>query len=359
MKPMELSETDWTVIPAFPISENAREEALIRQDSLTKPPGSLGQLEVCAVQLAALQDTDSPAAKPAYITIFAADHGVAAEGVSAFPVEVTGEMVRNFSRGGAAISVMAQYLDAHLEVISLGLVNDPGELDKVARLNLGPGTANLVSQPAMTDAQLADSLHAGQRVAEKVVQTQSQLFIGGEMGIANTTSASALACALLGLSPEDLAGPGTGLDKAGVKRKSNVIKQALKYHGPALREAEPLTVLKSLGGFEIAGLVGAYIGCAQKGKAVLVDGFIASVAALVAVRINPSIEPWLFHSHCSAEPGHKHVLAALKAKPLLELGMRLGEGSGAAVAVLLLEAACQLHNNMATFAESRVSEALD
>ena len=352
---MEPSETDWTATPASPVSANARQAALIRQNNLTKPPGSLGQLEVCAVQLAALQDTDAPTTKPAYISIFAADHGVAAEGVSAFPAEVTGEMVRNFSRGGAAISVMAEHLDAQLEVISLGLVNDPGELDRVVRLDLGPGTANFLNEPAMTEFQLASSLDAGRHVAEKVVQTQSQLFIGGEMGIGNTTSASALACAFLALPPEQLTGSGTGLDKAGVEHKLHVIEQALNRHSSVLQQGPPLAVLRHLGGFEIAGLVGAYIGCAQMGKPVLVDGFIASVAALAAVRINPSINPWLFYSHCSAEPGHQHVLAALNSTPLLNLGMRLGEGSGAAVAVLVLEAACQLHNNMATFSEAKVS----
>jgi nicotinate-nucleotide--dimethylbenzimidazole phosphoribosyltransferase len=352
---MEPSETDWTATRASPVSANARQAALIRQNNLTKPPGSLGQLEVCAVQLAALQDTDVPTTKPAYIGIFAADHGVAAEGVSAFPAEVTGEMVRNFSRGGAAISVMAEHLDAQLEVISLGLVNDPGELDRVVRLDLGPGTANLLNEPAMTECQLASSLDAGRHVAEKVVQTQSQLFIGGEMGIGNTTSASALACVFLALPPEQLTGSGTGLDKAGVEHKLHVIEQALNRHSSVLQQGPPLAVLRHLGGFEIAGLVGAYIGCAQMGKPVLVDGFIASVAALAAVRINPSINPWLFYSHCSAEPGHQHVLAALNSTPLLNLGMRLGEGSGAAVAVLVLEAACQLHNNMATFSEAKVS----
>ena len=356
---MEPSETDWTATPASPVSANARQAALIRQNNLTKPPGSLGQLEVCAVQLAGLQDTDLPTTKPAYIGIFAADHGVAAEGVSAFPAEVTGEMVRNFSRGGAAISVMAEHLDAQLEVISLGLVNDPGELDRVVRLDLGPGTANLLNEPAMTKCQLASSLDAGRNVAEKVVQTQSQLFIGGEMGIGNTTSASALACAFLALPPEQLTGSGTGLDKAGVEHKLHVIEQALNRHSSVLQQGPPLAVLRHLGGFEIAGLVGAYIGCAQMGKPVLVDGFIASVAALAAVRINPSINPWLFYSHCSAEPGHQHVLAALNSTPLLNLGMRLGEGSGAAVAVLVLEAACQLHNNMATFSEAGVSGGSD
>jgi len=356
---MEQSENDWIVAPAMPVSERAREAALARQNSLTKPPGSLGRLEACAVHLATLQNTGVPQTKPAYIGVFAADHGVAAEGVSAFPVAVTGEMVRNFARGGAAISIMARHLGAELEVINLGLVNDPGELDKVSRLDLGPGTANFVSQPAMNASQLTESLDAGQRAAGKVVETESELFIGGEMGIGNTTSASALACALLGLPPEDLVGPGTGLDSGGVKHKSDVIRQALKHHEAVIRTAQPLMILRHLGGFEIAGLVGAYVGCAQRGKAVLVDGFIASVAALVAVKANPSIAPWLFYSHCSAEPGHKHVLAALKADPLLDLGMRLGEGSGAAVAVLVLEAACQLHSNMATFAEAGVSEASD
>ena len=206
----------------------------------------------------------------------------------------------------------------------------------------------------MSAEQCAAALQAGRDAALRAKQQGAQIFIGGEMGIANTTSASAIACALLSAAPESLAGPGTGLDSAGVTHKAQVIARALGLHRATADQ--PLEVLRRLGGFEIAGLAGAYIAAAQNGLPVLVDGFISSVAALVAVRINPAVHTWLLFAHTSAEPGHQRVLAALEAQPLLQLGMRLGEGSGAAVAVPLLQLACALHRGMATFAEAGVSE---
>lgn len=351
---------DWLARPCAALNETARSAALARQGQLTKPPGSLGRLEDVAVQLAAWQGLEQPAMERVHIAIFAADHGVAEEGVSLFPQAVTAEMVRNFARGGAAISVLARQLNATLEVINLGTVSVVEPLDGVRDERIAPGTTNFARQPAMSAAQCADALQAGRDAALRAKQQGAQLFIGGEMGIANTTSASAIACALLSAAPESLAGPGTGLDSAGVTHKAAVIKRALELHGlppsPASGGEGALEVLRRVGGFEIAGLAGAYIGAAQNGLPVLVDGFISSVAALVAMRINPAVRAWLLFAHTSAEPGHQRVLAALEAQPLLQLGMRLGEGSGAAVAVPLLRLACALHCGMATFAEAGVSE---
>ena len=346
---------DWLNVPAAAPNETRRREAEARQQILTKPPGALGRLEALAIQLAALQDTARPSVERVHITVFAGDHGVAAEGVSAFPQAVTGEMVRNFARGGAAISVLARALNATLEVINLGTVNNPGPLEGVKDYRLGPGTANFTVEPAMSEHQLACALAAGRHAAERARLASTQLFIGGEMGIANTTAATALACALLGLVPDRLVGPGTGLDAAGVARKSKVIQRALDLHNAHL--GSPIAALCRVGGFEIAALAGAYIACAQMGIPVLVDGFISSSAALAAVRLRPGAENWLLFSHASAEPGHRLILEALDAQPLLNLGMRLGEGSGAATAVPILRMACALHNEMATFAEAAVSEA--
>jgi nicotinate-nucleotide--dimethylbenzimidazole phosphoribosyltransferase len=289
-----------------------------------------------------------------YISVFAGDHGVAEENVSLFPQAVTAEMVKNFARGGAAINVLAKQLGATLEVVNLGTAFDTGELPGVLQYNLGKGTANFTQADAMTGSQLAAALQAGNDSAARAAKSGATLFIGGEMGIANTTAAAALACALLNLKPQQLAGPGTGLDQAGVQHKAVVVARALALHVAHLNE--PIEVLRRLGGFEIAALTGAFIACAQRGIPVLVDGYITTAAALLAVRIQPSVAGWLMYAHRSAEPGHILMLEALQAEPLLNLGMRLGEGSGAAMAVPLLQLACVLHNDMATFAEAGVSE---
>ncbi len=347
---------DWLDLPPAPLDENARRAAERRQSILTKPPGALGALEQAAIRLATVQGRAQPRVERVHISVFAGDHGIAAEGVSAFPQAVTGEMVRNFARGGAAISVLARELGAVLEVVNLGTVNHPGPLDGVLDCRLGPGTANFAVEPAMSEKQVAEALHIGRDAAGRAAAAEADLFIGGEMGIANTTAAAALACAFLGLAPRELAGPGTGLDSHGIARKAAVIERALAVHQPHMHSA--LEVLRRVGGFEIAALAGAYAACAQMGKPVLVDGFISSAAALAAERIRPGARAWFLFAHASAEPGHAHLLAALDARPLLDLGMRLGEGSGAAVAVPLLQLACALHNGMATFEQAGVSEKL-
>lgn len=348
-----MTNSEWLKVPSAPLDAAAHAAAEARQGVLTKPPGALGRLETIAIRLAAMQGKERPSLERVRIVVFAADHGIAAEGVSAFPQAVTAEMVRNFAHGGAAISVAAREIQAELEVINLGTVVDPGPLPGVSDQTLGPGTANFAQQAAMTERQLAQAMNIGRQSAERAVTKGMDLFIGGEMGIGNTSAATALACALTDVSVEDLAGPGTGLDTAGVSHKVTVIKAALALHQSHIDS--PVTALRYFGGFEIAALTGAFIACAQMGVPVLVDGFIASAAALVATQQCAGVSDWLFYAHASAEPGHKHIVQALQAEPLLDMGMRLGEGSGAAVAVPLLRMACALHNDMATFAEAEVS----
>ena len=326
-------------------------QARARQAQLTKPAGSLGQLETLAVQLAALQGREAPSADRVAITVFAADHGVAARGVSAFPQAVTQQMIGNFASGGAAISVLARTLDARLEVIDVGSCNAAAVPAGVVDARIAAGTADLSRGPAMSRVQLAQALDAGRAAVERAGQVD--LFIAGDMGIANTTAATALACVLLGAAPRELVGPGTGLDAAGVSRKADLIAEALASHAGYLHDPE--VVLARLGGFEIAAIAGSYVACAQAGVPALVDGFIASSAALAATHLNSAVRPWLIFAHRSAEPGHARMLAAMNAAPLIDLGLRLGEASGAAVAVPLLRLACALHNGMATFASAGVA----
>lgn len=343
---------EWMFQPCRQPHAGVASQALARQGQLTKPPGSLGRLEDVAVALAAMQGKLRPQVQRVWISIFAADHGVAAEGVSAFPQAVTGEMLRNFARGGAAIGVLARELGAMLEVVHLGTVNDPGPVPGVRRAVIDAQTANFTREPAMNPHALTEALRAGRESVRAAQHDDADLFIAGEMGIGNTTSASALACALLNESVDSLTGAGTGIDEAGMVRKREVIACALSLHAQA---GDPLERLRRLGGFEIAAMVGAYIAAAQMGMPVLVDGFISSVAALAATQIQPQVRPWLLFAHRSHERGHARVLQAMQANALLDLDMRLGEGSGAAVAVPLLRMACALHNGMATFDEAGVS----
>lgn len=346
---------DWLFRPIPAPSSEARQAAIARQEQLTKPPGSLGRLETLAVTLAGLQGRERPQAGRVWISVFAADHGVAAAGVSAFPQAVTLEMVRNFSRGGAAINVLARGLGADLEVVDVGVLSDPGELPGLVSVRVAAGTASFVDQPAMTAEQMAQALDAGAAAAERAHQAGAQIFVGGEMGIGNTTAASAMACALLARPAADLVGPGTGLRLDAMLRKQALLERALEHHAEHLQSAGE--ILRRLGGFEIAALAGAFVRAAQLGMVVLVDGFIATAAALAATELNPGCGERLLLAHASAEPGHRWLVEALGQAPLLNLGMRLGEGSGAALAVHVLRQACALHNEMATFAEAGVSTA--
>ena len=346
--------TPWWLNPCKPVDRDMQAAAAERQQQLTKPAGSLGQLEALAAQLAGLQGRLKPRVDQVWIGIFAGDHGVVAEGVSAYPQAVTGQMLHNFVSGGAAISVLARQLGAQLDVVDLGTVTPMLDLPGVRHLQLGAGTANFATGPAMSDAQGLKALHAGRESILRAQAAGSEVFVGGEMGIGNTASASAVASALLDCPASLLTGPGTGLDAAGVSHKARVIDRALALHAGHLDD--PLQTLFRLGGFEIAALVGAYVACAQEGIVAVVDGFICTVAAMVAVRLNPLCRDWLIFSHRGAEQGHRHVLESLQAEPLLDLGLRLGEGSGAALVVPLMRLACDLHGQMATFAEAAVAD---
>ena len=325
------------------------EKAQEQQNQLTKPAGSLGYLENIVMRLASMQACQKPSLDKAQISIFAADHGIANEGVSAFPQTVTNTMVANFASGGAAISVLAKAHNATLEIINVGVVDCVS--DGILHQPIADGTANFSQQAAMTVNQLEQALEIGRQAIDRL--TNTDVFIGGEMGIANTTSASALACAILKSPIEQLVGAGTGANQQGIIKKQRLIEQALELHKEHLNS--PLKILQYLGGFEIAALVGAYIRCGQLGIPVIIDGFISTVAALIAVRIHSSLNDWFFYGHQSEELGHKHVLKALDARPILNLAMRLGEGSGAAMALPILRASCELHNNMASFNEAGIS----
>ncbi|MDD2892928.1 MAG: nicotinate-nucleotide--dimethylbenzimidazole phosphoribosyltransferase [Halothiobacillaceae bacterium] len=336
------------------LNTTTQHAALARQAVLTKPAGSLARLEDIAVRLASMQGTEQPRINAPWISIFAADHGVVAENISAFPQAVTGQMILNFAHGGAAISVLAKEIGATLEVVDVGSLLPECELPGVIWNKIAQGSANIAREPAMSEAQLDAALNAGQRAVQRALSAQADLFIGGEMGIGNTTSSSAMACALTQYRPTKLTGPGTGLDSAGIQHKIAVIEQALALHRSAL--SSPRQILRHLGGFEIAALTGAYLACASHGLPAVIDGIISSVAALCAERLMPGASAWWFYGHQSPEPAHAVILAALNAQPLLNLGLRLGEGSGAATAVPLLKLACALHNGMNTFAEAGVAE---
>lgn len=347
-----MTHPDWIYLDCPSPSEAHRATAAARQAELTKPPGSLGRLEDVALALAGLQATEMPTAKDATIILFAGDHGVTAQGVSAFPSAVTVEMLRNFARGGAAICVLADTLAAPLTVVDVGTLAEdpvPGVVTDKHRC----GTEDFTLMSAMTEDDLNFAFAAGRRAIENR-KSAGDLVLFGEMGIGNTTSAAAIASALLGCSPTDVVGAGTGVDQAGLDKKCAVIDAALERHG--VKPEEPAKILQTVGGLEIVALVGGIVAAAQARVPILIDGFIVSVAALAAVHLNPTVRPWLLFSHRSHEQGHGLVLDALDAHPLLDLNLRLGEGSGAAIALPLIRSACALHNDMATFAEAAVSD---
>ena len=345
----------WYSKPCPIISSSAQQAAKSRQANLTKPIGSLGELETIAEQFAAWQNTSNPTLEQVMIRVFAGDHGICKQNVSAFPQEVTAQMVMNFLHGGAAISVLSDAANANFAVVTMGLSNPLPHIssNKLIQHDIAKGTADFSQSPAMTPEQMQQALTAGQNVIQSQVKNTKpiQLFIGGEMGIGNTTSASAIYAALLDISPATTSGPGTGINEAGVLHKANVIEKALALHQPTSAEE----TLQTLGGFEIAALVGAYISAAQQGIPSLIDGFICTAAALIATQLNHSCRDWFIFAHQSAEPAHHHALKTLNAKPLLNIGMRLGEGSGSAVALPLIQTALLLHNKMATFEEASVT----
>jgi nicotinate-nucleotide--dimethylbenzimidazole phosphoribosyltransferase len=315
-----------------------------RWNNLTKPPGSLGQLEELVLRYALVHGDAMPPLPRKSMYIFCGDHGVTAEGVSPFPSEITRLMVRNFLKGGAAINVLCRQYGIETTIVDCG-VNaepEPGVVDrKIAR-----GTCNFAAGPAMSRAQAEQAIRNGVDLARDAA-AQCDLAGVGEMGIGNTTSASALACVFCGIEPVAACGRGAGLDDAGVARKAAVVARALARNSPTA--ADPVGALAAVGGFEIATMAGFYIGAAESRLPVMVDGFITSAAALAALAIAPSTRDALFFAHCSAESAHRRVLDHIGARPLFDLDMRLGEGSAAAIAIGVLETAIRLYREMATF----------
>jgi len=335
--------------PDLGIMEKARE----RQGILTKPLGSLGRLEELAIKLCGIAGRFHPKVKFKRVVVFAGDHGVVSEGVSAYPKEVTAQMVYNFLAGGAAINSIALAVGSQLEVVDIGVDHELLPQRGLVRKKIARGTQNFCNGPAMTKKQAVHALEAGIERAFLADRNGVNLIAGGDMGIGNTTSASALFCAYLGFKPEKIVGPGAGLDSKGIAAKAKVVKKALAVNRGALKD--PLETLAALGGFEIAGLAGLYLGACEKRMAILVDGFIATAAALAAVRLCPAVSELLIFSHLSGEPGHKLVLEKMGASPLLSLDLRLGEGTGACLAMALVESALNCHNRMATFQSAGVS----
>jgi nicotinate-nucleotide--dimethylbenzimidazole phosphoribosyltransferase len=344
---------------------HAESAARDRQAQLTKPPGALGRLEDLACWLAGRLRNPIPDMPRCEIFVFAGDHGVAARGVSAFPQAVTASMLDNFARGGAAINVLAALYGCRIEVVDVGVASDAAPPRGIRNARIRGGSRDLVSGPALAPEEVEAALGVGARCAREAVQRGAQLLIAGEMGIANTTSAACLICAYTGASPARVVGRGTGVDDAGLGRKTAAVEAALRRAkwGPesagSTAHSAAHRVLAELGGFEIAAMAGFYVEAARAGTPVLLDGYISAAAALAAVAIDPRVLGWMLASHSSAEPGHAVALAALGLEPLLGLGLRLGEGTGAALTLPILRAALALHAEMATFAEAAIPRKLE
>ncbi|HJZ84996.1 MAG TPA: nicotinate-nucleotide--dimethylbenzimidazole phosphoribosyltransferase [Polyangia bacterium] len=342
-----------TIAAIEPPDERAAEAAQKWNDAKTKPPGALGRLEELARRLAAARGLALPQLARKVVVVMAADHGVTVEGVSAYPAEVTPQMVHNFVRGGAAINVLARLAGAKVMVVDMGVRGTHDFGPGVVSMKIGDGTANLAVGPAMTREQAERSIEAGIALAVALGEQGVDLVGTGDMGIGNTTASSAIVAALCKVAPSEVTGRGTGIDDATLQRKVRVIERALAVNRPD--PADPIDVLAKLGGFEIGGLCGLMLGAASLRVPTLVDGHISGAAALLAARLAPLARGYLFASHRSVEVGHGRALAELGPPPLLDLGMRLGEGTGAALAMLLCEAALRVQTEMASFAEAGVS----
>lgn len=337
------------------LDENAMARARERQAVLTKPAGSLGRLEELSIRLAGMTGRLDPPLRDAVVFTLASDHGVAEEGVSAYPREVTPQMVLNFLRGGAAINVLAREVGARVVVADMGvdadLPSDPG----LRSLKIRRGTANIARGPAMTVEEASRAIDAGRALVRDESRAGLDVVLTGDMGIANTTASAAIICAFTGLSPAVVVGRGTGVDDEGLTRKRDAVARALAVNADAIASG-PLETLAAVGGLEIAALAGVIIEAAAERKPVIIDGFISGAAALVASALEPGVSGYLIASHRSQELGHGPVLERLGLAPLLDLELRLGEGTGAALALPLVRAAVRLLNEMATFGEAGVSE---
>jgi nicotinate-nucleotide--dimethylbenzimidazole phosphoribosyltransferase len=336
------------------LDEAAMAAAKARQDMLTKPAGSLGRLEELSIQLAGISRRAIPSIKDKVIITMAGDHGVVAEGVSAFPQEVTPQMVLNFLHGGAAINVLARHVGARITIVDMGVAVDMEPHPLLVVKKIAHGTANMTKGPAMTREQAEAAILAGVEVVEAEIEKGLDIVGTGDMGIGNTTPSAAIAAALTGIEPAKLAGRGTGVDDEGLKRKIDAIERALAINNPNIEDG--LDVLAKVGGFEIGGLAGVILGAAAHRKPVMVDGFISTAAAMIAVTIAPAARPYLISAHRSQEYGHSQMVDWLGLKPLVDLDFRLGEGTGAALGISFAEAACKILAEMATFAEAGVSD---
>ena len=344
---------------SFDITAPARalENALRNKvDRKTKPLGALGQLEVAAIQLGLIQQTLTPQLNQPQMLVFAGDHGAATAGVSAYPQDVTWQMVENFLAGGAAINVFARQNGLALSVIDAGVAHDFGVRPGLIDAKVAPGTANYLEQPAMSREQCATAIERGAAIVRGLAEQGCNVVGFGEMGIGNTAAASLLTHCLTGLPLAECVGRGTGLDDAGLARKQALLDTALQRYRATGGDDQPLAVLAEFGGFEIAMMVGAMLAAAEAKMAVLVDGFIVSAAALVATRLYPALADYCLFCHRSAEAGHTALLRELGAEPLLDLGLRLGEGTGVALAYPLLQAAVNFLNEMASFESAGVSD---
>ncbi len=341
------------VIP--PIDERARQQAQARQDSLTKPAGSLGRLEVLSIDLAGMTGSMDPPLKNRVVFTLAADHGVASEGVSAYPREVTAQMVLNFLNGGAAINVLARLSNARVVVADLGVDSDLPTHPGLRALKVRRGSGNITQGPAMSVQEAHQAIEHGRQLVREEIANGLDVALTGDMGIGNTTASAALICALGHFDPQDVVGRGTGVDEAGLGRKREAVRKALQINASRIDNG-PLDALAAVGGLEIAGLCGVIIEAASQRRPVLIDGFISAAAALTAERIAPGTTAYMIASHRSQELGHAAALRHLGLKPLLDLDLRLGEGTGAVLALPLLDAAVRILNDMATFDEAGVSD---
>ncbi len=340
------------------VSKQFDEKIQAKIDGKTKPIGALGQLETIAKNLARVQamvtsQVDSLVISYPSLIIFAGDHGVASEGVSIAPSEVTGQMVANFAMGGAAINVFCRQLGWQLSVVDAGILNEPDAQLNVINQRLGCITQPLHQAPAMTLTTVEQGFAMAKGLIKQTKENGSNLVAFGEMGIGNTTSASAIMAAIMQLSAEETVGKGTGVSDDVVLKKQKVVAQALKLHRDKL--AEPTQLLACLGGFEIVQITGAMLASAEENMHVLVDGFICTAAAMVAIQINPTVKDYMIFAHCSGEQGHQKMLEWLDVEPLLNLGLRLGEGTGGALALPLIQAAAAFYNDMASFEQADVT----
>ncbi len=348
---------DVTLEAIGPLNEEAMASAQARQDTLTKPPGSLGRLEEISIALAGMFGESIPQIRRKAVILAAGDHGVVAEGVSAYPQEVTPQMVFNFLRGGAGINVLARHAGAEIVILDAGVAADLDPHPLLRSVKVGRGTANMAVGPAMTREQAIQCLEIGIDAAREQIGEGADLVACGDMGIGNTTPSSAITAVVTGADPEVTTGRGTGVDDPGLAHKVEVIRRSIAVNSPDPKDG--LDVLTKVGGFEIGVLAGAMLGTAAGHRPVLVDGFISGAAALIAWLLSPASAQYFIASHQSVEPGHRVGLDAMGLTPLLSMNMRLGEGTGAALAMHLVEAAAKCLSEMATFAEAGVSERED